>query len=909
VEPPRLKSGDSCVGYRKGYGGPMKKIIIFAGIVFLVAGQIMFFLWKDSPFASHNLFAFSVILMPSGIILALAAFFLETSMLCLVLFLLFGIFGSFLAGINGLSSVLSFAVSALFLLLAQKKTGNFWGFMDIPAQSALRENWEKYFLVALFVLLFFSRLFMLNTFPLNAAWHEREMMEKLPWLEQSYTAHCFTSDVNFPTLVFYQGMLFERLFGNSIGSLRIPAGIFGLIGIISFYFLIRSLFSARTAAFSSLLFASSNLHLVQSRWFFPGTILIPAFLAGMAFIVYGIRKNKWYLFFAGGLAAGFSLHGYFPGRATIFVFALWLLCALIIWRHLNISLKNILVFFAGFAVTAIPVILFAVSRPADYWDYLSHSNPNKGMGISHYLRTVIDVLPSYAGMFHFRSDYDYSIHMERMPLLDSLTGILFPAAFFLCAALFFRPLPAFALISFCTGLLPAFLGGGFEHPTERRVILALPVIYFMAAFSYEMIKRAAFPDGGSKKAKIFFAVSLLAGFFVFFAEIKNYFFDYCGSPYEALGYRKKDRVAADFLIKEKDPGSVMLLSPYCEYAGMLMPGLNLTRLESNDDILKYCGSKSIDAALDGFSGYCGDFIAGLFPDSDFRVITEKNCGAPITQTDAFLRMTEPFADCTYLVTLRIPGRDAVNFTGLTGKDKKINVDYKNGSLVFRDDPGGKEINIAASFFTSGSPVTVEFPWKSWSISVDGGIVRPGKEVPLINGAHTIEIKGMVPGGSGGVLPLSVKTGANRLTLLKLAEPYGLYCCQRDGLDNWQAKCGYESNKIFVMQRFYDLPPGGTASVYYSGFIRVPVSGDYVFQGKEYRNNMAIKIGGKEIFSDIETGKIETETPVSLEAGKKYIFEAFYDAKGELGNRAFVVEYRRVDAGNFSIVPVEWFLRY
>lgn len=865
-----------------------KTLIAVIGIMILLSGQLLLFSGKNIGIAV-SLFAV--------IVFAFMAFDFKKIPLkqawrwfCILMSVVSAVLGMFFALTPDRLGVLFFFLSAVFLVLTMINNKQLLKLTGLPAEPKPVEKWEKYFLIGLVLILFFTRMFMPSQFPAGFTGHESEMAAEVPKMAAKYTAHSFAGDVSFPSLIFYQGLFFTKIFGHETGSLRIPSGIWGVIGIISFYFLARLLFSPKSAAFAALLFAASNLHIVQSRWFFAGTILIPSLLAGFAFIVYGIRYKKWYLFLLGGLAAGFSIHGYFPGRGAPLVFLAWFAMAMVFWRKYSLKFSHAALFIAGMIVVSSPVIGFAIKYPGHYFGYFDHANPNKAGGIERYIDTIKDVLPIYAKMFHYKSDYDYGIHIEYGPLLDRVTGVFFPPAFFLCLLLFFRPIPAFILLVFFAGMFPAFLGGaGFAHPTERRVIMALPGIYLFAAFAFELFKRAVVPEENKVLGRVFFAAAITAALAAAGLTAYNYFFRYSGSPYEALGYGRMYKEAGEFL--KKNAGADRYLSPH--FTGdvavyMMIPrDADIIRLHHFEDVLKTENDKGVAFAADGYFAYAEGIFRQLYDSVSFEISGESECNAPITNIETFKRKTEPYRDCTYVVKIKIPQSDIVSSEGM----KVVN-------------SGGKE-KLAGTFFAKTDEISVSSPEGS-TVYLEGAKLRRGKPFRITKGANLIEVSGAKPED------VAVFENGKRLKIVKLAEPYGLKSCHTPGYDSWGGVCAYSRNELFALKRFYDgagyVVP---SSVTYSGYIRVDRDGEYMFRSREFMAKTEISVGERAVSSNIKTGRHDFVRAVELKAGVKYAFTAKYVLEGGREYRAFVVEYKLSGQkdSEYSIVPAEWFLRF
>lgn len=865
-----------------------KTIIAVIGAAVLLLGQLLLFSEKYIGIAVS---LFAVIVLAAAVV-----DFRKVPLkqawrgLCILMFVICAALGMFFALSADRLGVVFFFVSAVFLVLTMINNKQLMDLTGLPSEPRTVEKWEKYFLIGLVVILFFTLMFMPSQFPAGFTGHESEMAAEVPKMEREYTAHSFAGDVSFPSLIFYQGLFFTKIFGYETGSFRIPSGIWGIIGVISFYFLARLLFSPKSAAFAALLFAASNLHIVQSRWFFAGTILIPPLLAGFAFIVYGLRYKKWYLFLLGGLAAGFSIHGYFPGRGAPLVFLAWFAMSMVFWRKYSLKLSHVALFLAGMIIVSSPVIGFAIKYPGHYFGYFDHANPNKAGGITRYIETLKEVLPIYAKMFHYRSDGDYSIHIEYAPLLDKVTGAFFPPAFFLCLLLFFRPIPAFILLVFFAGMFPAFLGGaGFAHPTERRVIMALPGIYLFAAFAFELFKRAVIPDDKKVLGKVFFTAAIIAAVTAVGMTSYNYFFRYAGSPYEALGYGRMYKEAGEFLKKNAD--SKRYLSPRFKNdvaAYMLVPGdADIIRTYNFEDVLKSDSNSDVAFVADGYFANAKGIFNKLYRNVLFTISEDSDCNMPIVNTETFRRKTEPYRDCSYAVKIMIPQKDIVDSIGL--------------ERVVKD---GKD-TLSGTFFSNSDTVTVVKP--AGSVVYIDSIKRQGAgPFKITQGANLIEVHGAKAG------EIEVFEQGARLQIMKITEPYGLKSCHVPGYDSWGNSCVYSRNDLFAIKRFHDgAGYNAPSSVTYSGYLRVDRDGGYILKSRELMARTEISVAGVAVSSNLKTGMHDFVKSVELKAGVKYPFAAKYVLEGGEGYRAFVIEYKlsgQKDA-DYDIVPAEWFLRF
>lgn len=397
---------------------------------------------------------------------------------------------------------LSLSISALFLVplvpglgLILFMAGGFSVYLSVPmpsfgllsTKSPALESWESWFLGLLILSAALVRLLFLNDFPSGAHGHEGEMAVRTMILEkEAFLIHIPDGNINWPSLIFYQGLAAAKIFNWAPWSLRLPGALWGLLSIPLFYFLARRLTSPFAAALASVLLCGSQMHMVISRNFFPGSLLFVAVEATFLALLIGIEKKKWFWFSIAGFFAGLGLWGYIPGRILPFLFTGWILLIFFL-KSGSVRKKDIFAFLLPLLLLSLPFIIFQFKNPAQYWEYLKHQNPSQNKGLAAYFKTFFENFPHYLKMFHIKGDFDPGTQIPLLPVIDRWVGLLFPLGFFICLAAFKRPAALLILSWISLAILPAVMGGGFAHPTTRRTMLAIPAFYLLAAVSIKYI--------------------------------------------------------------------------------------------------------------------------------------------------------------------------------------------------------------------------------------------------------------------------------------------------------------------------------------------------------------------------------------------------------------------------------------
>jgi|GEM_PF-295703 len=155
----------------------------------------------------------------------------------------------------------------------------------------------------------------------------------------------------------YLSMPFISLFGLTPLSARAVSMMFGIIGLLVFYWLfIRIHQNKRLALLGMFLLAISPWHIMMSRWglesnLFPSIVLIGVLLLYIAF-----ENNKW--FPVACFVFGLSLYAYGTSYFFVPIFLVFVVSYALFFQRLRI--KQLLLGVAVFIVTSLPILLFVL---------------------------------------------------------------------------------------------------------------------------------------------------------------------------------------------------------------------------------------------------------------------------------------------------------------------------------------------------------------------------------------------------------------------------------------------------------------------------------------------------------------------------------------------------------------------
>ncbi len=409
--------------------------------------------------------------------------------------------GAIFMRISPIAGLVFFILSGALLFAAKPAGEKLFDFFEIPETTGQMQKWEPWFVLALLLVSGGLRLYDLGNIP-EAGYGAEGMLigaaDVLASEGAKYTPH-ISLGTDWPTFTYYLGILFAKIFGWDIASFRASSGLLGTLSIIAFYFLARRVTSPLPAAMTSLMYTVFLAHLTISRAFEgPTTVIFIPHIICLGILLAAIKTPRWYLFLAAGLAGGYSLQGYVPGRGVFVLFAAWFILMLITRKKIFHKTTNFLAFWAGFILVASPVIYYAIAEPNQYWGYVNSVNPSRGGGLPAYFRQVLSNIHLYAAMFYTKSAWETMNHVPYKPLFDAVTCVFFSSGLFLCLSAFWKPVPSILLILFFGGLVPGLLGGGSTiQPNAGRAIICFPVIFIICAYAIERLRRI-FSSAGNK---------------------------------------------------------------------------------------------------------------------------------------------------------------------------------------------------------------------------------------------------------------------------------------------------------------------------------------------------------------------------------------------------------------------------
>jgi hypothetical protein len=358
------------------------------------------------------------------------------------------------------------------------------------------------------------------------------------------------------TLYFYIILLSFKLFGVTNFALRFPSAIFGVLSIITFFFLMKLVFNNRTikpfgftqdkqsnnnhppntlhltpnffALILSIIFVTSHWYFNFARFSFEATFLVFLELTSLYFIIswlnhpsisLRINPQGYMKLILSGIFAGLAYNSYTPGRIFFliplsFVVLLSLrapkgrgnllirLLRLPPWRDpRNDMVRTIFLFLVPFLIVILPLTFYIFTHKDDRVDKQFFPK-NTEMKLSEKVDFFTKNITSIALMFNFKGDINGRHNYPGKPALNPILGILFIVGLIISIKNYKNIYSLLFIIYYFIALIPATVTYPWENPNMLRTITAIPSIIYFMGISLKWIVKTIFPTPEPLRSRV-----------------------------------------------------------------------------------------------------------------------------------------------------------------------------------------------------------------------------------------------------------------------------------------------------------------------------------------------------------------------------------------------------------------------
>jgi 4-amino-4-deoxy-L-arabinose transferase-like glycosyltransferase len=344
-------------------------------------------------------------------------------------------------------------------------------------------------------------------------------------------------------------------------SLRLPAVLCGLLGVLATWLGARRLFGPRVAVLAAAALAVSFWSLFYSREGIRVLAVTPFHGLMVHFVWRGLERapeRRWRAmadFLLGGVCLGIPFYVYPAARL---VPLLWVAFCLYLALFHRRSWPGLLLVIAVAAMLAAPLlaVVYGPSRTEQRigqltgaWTALGEEDAGQVLSLS--LRTL--------GMFVWQGGKDWLYNVRGRPVFDPLTGICFVVGAALCAWRWRQARCALLLLWLGVGIAPAMI---VPPPASlSHAIAAQPPAYVLVGVGLEVLWRAV------GRRREWAGPLLAAGIVAFHGALSchDYFVTWAGAPEVRELHQGGVTAVAHELDAHDPPGPVAVGAPYVNY--------------------------------------------------------------------------------------------------------------------------------------------------------------------------------------------------------------------------------------------------------------------------------------------------------------------------------------------------------
>jgi hypothetical protein len=322
---------------------------------------------------------------------------------------------------------------------------------------------------------------------------------------------------------------FFVLMGENLRALRLPFMLVSALTIIPLYGLMRQLVSRQAALFATALFAMCSWHLIYARLahaIFPTTLIVVLvlYLCARVHRRGGLAPYPWI-----GFLSAYTLYAYAGYRATTLLVVVFLGVSLGVsvrrWRAaivprfraqargaLLTQCVGLLCAGVAFVAAALPLVFLLRANPQYYLEAAHRAVIGNPQYYTSDLRLAvqqrIDRLRDTAEMFNHLGDGAFTFNLPGEPMLDPVSGVLFPIGLAYTLLWWRHRLQGFFAFAFLFLLL---MGTVFVHNFDiRRLQGIIPLIFVLIAFAADRLQQlgAEWRRGRARPALLLAALAL-----------------------------------------------------------------------------------------------------------------------------------------------------------------------------------------------------------------------------------------------------------------------------------------------------------------------------------------------------------------------------------------------------------------
>lgn len=278
--------------------------------------------------------------------------------------------------------------------------------------------------------------------------------------------------VHFGSFYFYLLGAVLKIFGTTVGELRILPALAGSIIVPMIYLLGARLYGWRVGLAAAGLLVVSSWNLTFSRFGMVGMFTAALDVGVFLCVVQALRTGKLRYYAGAGVLLGFAVQTYYTARLVPFILLAVLLHRLITdrMRLVRTIRVGLAVFVLGAALASAPIDIFALQKPDVFNNRISTATIFSQEGSGGDPNALVHSFDKHMLMFNFQGDSNGRHNLPGRPMLDWLTAALFFAGLGTAILRSWRWQYFFPVAWFAAVLSGGVLSLIFEAPQSHRTL-------------------------------------------------------------------------------------------------------------------------------------------------------------------------------------------------------------------------------------------------------------------------------------------------------------------------------------------------------------------------------------------------------------------------------------------------------
>ena len=293
-----------------------------------------------------------------------------------------------------------------------------------------------------------------------------------------------------------------KLLGRSLVTVRLPAVVFGALGVAAAYAFLRTIFHRSLALSGAIILLVLHQHIVLSRLTYEMTATVFFEFLSLLYIYRMYKTASVRDGMAAVLFLGAGLYTYLGFRTTA-VFLFLLITILVLSRRtlMKEKLKYLFILYAVLFLSVVPWLSFSLRHPAHVLARAqSVSVFHQNFSSERLVKEILGNTKMSLGMFWNNGDPNPRYNPSRSAMYDPIfAGIAALGLVYLLRkhkslayAGLFLMIPSLVNDIFSVELFPEFHYYGTGHPATARVLGLLPILLFFFVSGLNAIAKLPF---------------------------------------------------------------------------------------------------------------------------------------------------------------------------------------------------------------------------------------------------------------------------------------------------------------------------------------------------------------------------------------------------------------------------------